>query len=148
MQALDGLKKFSNAHGFAAYFVRSRGGCNGFAELGRAPDAFSGQQRNHRFGILLLRLALLPFLHGPGRLADVVHGVAEILEDARIDRAGTHVVFEPDKFGARFLELEADTPERFARREKFDRNAKQVAFIAAARTYNAGVRRLVRNKIL
>ena len=103
MDAVDGLEKFVNAHGFASYFVSGKAGGYGVAELSGAADTFSSQQREHSEGILAPRLALLPLLNGPRGLADVIHGIPEFLEDARIERARAHLILEPDEVGASLL---------------------------------------------
>jgi hypothetical protein len=103
VDALDGPEEFLNPHRFASNFVCGRVRGNGVAELSGAANALSGQQGEHRLRILLPRLALLPFLNGPSGLADVVHGIAEFPEDARIDGALAHVVLQLDKVGASLL---------------------------------------------
>ena len=120
MDALDGLEKFINAHGFAGYFVSVHALVYGVAELSGAADTFSSQQREHGEWILLPRLALLPLLNGPGRLAHVIHGIPEFTEDARIEWARAHLILEPDEVGAGFLQLEIHAPEGLTGDEKLD----------------------------
>ena len=103
MDALDGSKEFINPHGFAGYIVSGKARVYGVAELSGAADTFSSQQREHREWILFPRLALLPLLNGPGRLAHIIHGIPEFPEDARIEWAGAHLILEPDEVGASFL---------------------------------------------
>jgi hypothetical protein len=103
VDALDGLEEFIDAHGFAGYFVSGQAGGDGVAELSGAADAFGSQQREHGERILLARLALLPLLNGPGRLAHIIHGIAEFAEDARIEWSRAHLILEPDEVGAGFL---------------------------------------------
>src|SRR6185437_2368044 len=97
--------------------------------------------------VLLFRLALLPFLHGPSRFADVVHGIAKFLQYGRINRTRAHVILEPYKFSACFFELKAGAPKSFAGDQKFYRNSQQMTFSAPSRTHNARVRRFMRNQI-
>ena len=103
MDAVDGLEEFINPHGLASYFMR--GGVRGYgvAELRGAADTFGSQQGEHRLWIVLPRLALLPLLNGPRRLAHMIHCIPEFREDARIYGARAHVVLQPDKVGAGFL---------------------------------------------
>jgi len=103
VDALDGLEEFMNAYGFASYFVSGQAGVDGVAELSGAADAFGSQQREHGERILVPRLALLPLLNRPGGLADIIDGIAEFAEDARIEGAGAHLILEPDEVGAGFL---------------------------------------------
>jgi hypothetical protein len=87
VDALDGLEEFINSHGLASYFMR--GGVRGYgvAELSGAADTLSGEQGEHGVWIVAPRLALLPFLNGPRRLAHIIHGIPEFRKDARIYRA-------------------------------------------------------------
>src|SRR5206468_7080036 len=103
VDALDGSEEFINPHGFADYFVSGHAGVYGVAELSGTADTFSGQQRKHREWILLPRLALLPLLNGPRRLAHIIHGIPEFPENARIERARAHLILQPDEVGAGFL---------------------------------------------
>jgi hypothetical protein len=103
VDAFNGLEEFINADGFASYFVGGEAGGYGIAELGGAADTFSSQQRKHGEGILVARLAFLPLLNGPGSLAHIIHGIAKFPEDARIERARTHLILEPDQVGAGLL---------------------------------------------
>lgn len=103
MDAFDGLEEFINPHGFASDFVSGHACCYGVTELSGAADPFSSEQREHSEWILMARLALLPFLNGPRGLADIVHGIAEFPEDARIERARAHLILQPDQVGAGFL---------------------------------------------
>jgi hypothetical protein len=92
MDALDGSEELINPHGFASELVRGRGRGYGVAELSGAADTFSSQQGKHRVGILALRLALLPLLNGPRRLAHIIHRIPEFSEDALIYWARAHVI--------------------------------------------------------
>src|SRR6267143_7059551 len=103
VDALDGSEEFVNPHGFADYFVSGQAGVYGVAELSGAADTFSGQQRKHSEWILSPRLALLPLLNGPRRLAHVIHGIPEFREDARIEGARAHLILQSDQVGAGFL---------------------------------------------
>jgi hypothetical protein len=103
MDALDGSDEFINPHGFASYFVSGQARGNGVAELSGAADTFSSQQREHGEWILLPRLALLPLLNGPRRLAHIIHCIPEFAEDARIEWARAHLILQPDQVGAGFL---------------------------------------------
>jgi len=100
---LYGSEEFINAHGFAGYFVSGQAGVYGVAELSGAADTFSSQQWEHSEGILFPRLALLPLLDGPRGLADIIDGIPKFPEDARIEWARAHLIFEPDEVGASFL---------------------------------------------
>ena len=122
MDALDGLEKFVNADGFASYFVRGEARGDGVAELSGAADTFSSQQREHGEGILAARLALLPLLNGPRRLAHIIDGIPKFPEDARIERARAHLILQPDEVGAGFLQLEIHAPESLTGDEKLDAN--------------------------
>ena len=123
MDTLDGSEEFINPHGFASYFVSGQARVDGVAELSGAADALSSQQREHGERILVPRLALLPLLNGPGGLAHIIDGIAEFAEDARIERARAHLVFEPDEVGAGFLQLEILAPEGLTGDEKLDGNS-------------------------
>jgi hypothetical protein len=84
VDALDGSEEFVNPHGFASYFVCGRVRDYGVAELSCAADTLSSQQGEHRVWIVLPRLALLPLLNGPPRLAHIIHCIPEFSEDALI----------------------------------------------------------------
>jgi len=103
VDALGGSEEFINPHSFASHFMRSQVRGYGVAELSGAAETFSSQQREHGLWILLPRLALLPLLNGPRGLAHIIHCIAEFPEDARIYRAGAHVILQPDEIGAGFL---------------------------------------------
>ncbi len=103
VDALGCSEEFINPHSFESYFMRGQVRGYGVAELSGAAETFSSQQREHGEWILLPRLALLPLLNGPRRLAHIIHCITEFPEDARIYRAGAHVILEPDKVGAGFL---------------------------------------------
>jgi len=92
VDALDGSQEFINPYGFASYLVCGRVLGYGLAELSGAADTFRSQQGEHRVRILLPRLALLPLLNGPRRLAHMIHGIPEFRKDARIYRARAHVI--------------------------------------------------------
>lgn len=103
VDALDGPEKFINPDGFAGHFLHHQARGYGFTELSGAADTFGSQQGKHRVGILAPRLALLPLLDGPRRLADIIHRIPEFAEDALIDWARAHVILDPDQVGAGFL---------------------------------------------
>src|SRR5207302_7205121 len=103
VDALDGAKEFVNPHGFAGYFICGHARRYGVTELSGAADTFSGKQGDHSEWILFPRLALLPLLNGPRRLAHIIHGIAEFPENARIEWARAHLVLQPDQVGASFL---------------------------------------------
>jgi hypothetical protein len=92
VDAVDGLEEFINSHGFASYFVRGRVRGYGIAELSGAADTLSSQQWEHRVRVAVPRLALLPLLNGPRRLAHIIHCIPEFREDARIYWARAHVI--------------------------------------------------------
>src|SRR5437016_7939685 len=100
---LDGVEEFSDANGFSGYFVGSHARRYSVTELSGAADTFGGKQRDHSEWILFPRLALLPLLNGPGRLAHVIHGIPEFPENARIKWARAHLVLQPDPVGAGLL---------------------------------------------
>ena len=100
MDALDGSEEFINPDGFASHFVCGHSRGYGVAELSGAADTFSSQQGEHGVWILTPRLAILPLLNGPRRLAHIIHGIPKFPEDTRIDWAGAHVILQPDKVGA------------------------------------------------
>ena len=122
LDALDGSEEFINAHSLAGHFVNGQARVYGITELTGTSDTFRSQQREHRERILLARLALLPFLNGPGRLAHIIHGIPEFPEDARIEWARAHFILEPDEVGAGFLQLEISAPEGFAGDKELDGN--------------------------
>jgi len=103
VDTLDGAQEFVDAHGFASYFVSGYARGYGITKLSGAADTFGGKQRDHSEWILFPRLALLPLLNGPRRLAHVIHGIPEFPEDARIEGARAHVILQPDQVGASFL---------------------------------------------
>src|SRR5258707_1422831 len=103
VDAGDGSEEFINPHGFASYFVCGRVPGYGVAQLSGTADTLSSNQGEHRMCIVVPRLALLPLLNGPRRLAHIIHFTAEFREDARNYWAGAHVVLQPDEVGAGFL---------------------------------------------
>jgi len=100
VDALDGLEEFINPHGFAGYIVSGKARVYGVAKLSGAANTFRSKQREHREWILFPRLALLPLLDGPRGLADIIDGIPKFPEDTRIERAGAHLILEPDEVGA------------------------------------------------
>src|SRR5260370_41183640 len=88
VQALDGSEKLVNTSGFAGYVVGGQVRHYCFAELSGAANALSGEQREHRVRIVMLQLALPPFLNGPRRLAHVIRRVAELCQYAGLYAAG------------------------------------------------------------
>ncbi len=71
--ALDGPEELINSRGFTGYFVSSQVCGYRLVELSATADALSNEQREHRVGIVVLQLTLLPFLNGPCGLAHVIH---------------------------------------------------------------------------
>ncbi len=103
VDALDGSEEFINPHGFASYFLCGPVLGYGVAELSGAADTLSSNQGEHRVWIVVPRLALLPLLNGPRRLAHIIHGIPEFPEDALIYWARAHVILKLDEVGAGFL---------------------------------------------
>src|SRR5690242_1780762 len=129
-----------DARGFAGDFVSGEVAGDGVAELGGAAEALGGKQRQDGARIAMLELALLPFLDGPGGLADVVDGVAKLDEDAWLDFASAHGLLELHKLGAGFLELEINAPEGFAGNQELDGNADRGSFGGPADRDDAGAK--------
>lgn len=94
VEALDDCEEFIDPQGFARYVVCGRIRDYRIAELRGTANTLGGQQGKHCLRIMVLRLALLPFLNGPGRFAHVIHGIPELAEDARLDWAVAHVILE------------------------------------------------------
>src|SRR6266852_8520597 len=103
LHALHGVKKLIHAGSFPSDLVVGEIGNDGIAQLCGAPDALADEQRKQRLRIVACDLALLPLLNGPGGLADVIHGVAEIRHDALIDAAGADGMLELQQLGTGFL---------------------------------------------
>lgn len=61
--------------------------------------------------VVMLDLALLPFLDGPSGLAHVVHGIAKIHQNAVIDSAVANGLFELKQLTAGFAKLEIHAPK-------------------------------------
>lgn len=53
---------------------------------------------------MALGLPLLPFLHSPGRFADVINGITKITQDASIDIARYERPLQIEKIGGRFCQ--------------------------------------------
>jgi len=147
MDAFNGFEEFADAYCFAPYLLRGGSRADALAKLGGAPDALGGQQWNHRLWILALRLALLPFLNGPSRLAHVIHRVAKLRKHAGINRAGPHVVLDPHQLRTSLLQLEADAPERFAGNEKFYGDTQQVTVSITTGANNPSVGGFLRYEV-
>src|SRR5260221_12377493 len=134
---LKGLRKVGNSRGFGVYCLPGRVGGNGVDKLGGTADALSREQGEHRPGIVILELALLPLLNRPGSLTHVIYSVAEVCQDARVYSARANLLFEAEKLGPGFAELKIDAPKSFTGNQKLDGNAQRVTFLGTARSDNA-----------
>src|SRR5712692_11969593 len=76
--------KFGNSFGSEGHFTGFQFGGQFVTEIGGAADALGGEQREDRIGAPALKETFLPFLNGPGDLADLVHRVAEFPELALV----------------------------------------------------------------
>src|SRR5437660_2545142 len=97
--------------------------------------------------VSLAQLALLPLLGGPGGLADIIDGVAELPKDARVQVARLHRAVEPHELGARFLQAEIDAPESFTRNQKLDCHTKHTAVRGTACADNPRPKRFARKEV-
>ena len=111
MQGGEGLGEVGNAGSLLRDLVGLKIGEDGLRKLHGAANSFGGEQGENGGGIAALHLALLPFLDGPGGLADIVHGVAKIAEDLRMEAAGADFLLEFAQFGGGLLEPEGRSPE-------------------------------------
>ena len=88
LHALHGVKKLIHAGSFPRDLMVGKIGDDGIAQLCGAPNALADEEGKQCLRIMACDLTLLPLLHSPGGLADVIHGVAEIRQDALIDATG------------------------------------------------------------
>src|SRR6516225_8715294 len=136
VQALDGLEELVNSDGFGGYFMDSQVRQYCFAELSGAANALGGEQREHCLRIVLLQLALLPFLNCPRSFAHVVDGVAELCQYARLYASRLHRLLDLDKIRTGLTELKIHAPEGLARREELDGNPTDTALLRTAYSNN------------
>jgi hypothetical protein len=94
LHAVHGVKQLIHAGSFPSDLVVGEIRDDGIAQLCGAPDALTDEQRKQRLRIVTCDLALLPLLNGPGSLAEVIDGVAEIHQDALIDATGADGMLE------------------------------------------------------
>src|SRR6266568_1158760 len=90
-----GVVQGLDSNGFRGDFVSPQVLRNGGAELHGAADTLLDEQGKDRGGVAVLDLALLPFLNGPGGLTDVIHSVAELAQNARVNASRFDGVVQP-----------------------------------------------------
>src|SRR6266849_9650826 len=112
--------KFGNSFGSKGHFTGFQFGGQFVAEIGGAADALGSEQREDRIGAPALKVTFLPFLNGPGDLADLVHRVAEFSEHPQVYATCLHGLSEFEKFSCVSLQLEIHTPKRLTRNKKLD----------------------------
>jgi hypothetical protein len=131
LHALHGVKQLIHAGSFPSDLVVGEIRDDGIAQLCGAPDALADEERKQRLRIVARDLTLLPLLPGPGGLADVIHGVAEIRQDALIDATGANGMLELQQLRTGFLQLKVYAPERFAGNQEFDGHSDHASVFAA-----------------